>query len=336
MRRFALSAIGIAVALTGCNRGPTNVVAPPFEPDPLPTPAAAAPPAAALAFPALELTPQQRYNDAVWAAVTSLTDRKYTEALAALEQAQHIQDTDQLRQEIARVKARLDAARTADRTIHDIQTILTDGMADEAARLAGTALREFGASEKADAIIRLKRQADALVAVSLDNPARVARFRQEADEATRAGSLRAAAVAYEQCVAAGDAAASSRLTPVRANLDRYDDARRQATELRRASGQLRESLAALKDAAAAWDTPEVRQEIDECTFALLLRRERLSVAEFETRGDVSAAIRANDRRGIGAGIPASLQPGRCRSGGESLQRPAASHRGHFRPRELPP
>ena len=52
MRRFALSAIGIAVALTGCNRGPTGVVAPPFEPEPLPTPAAAvAAPAAAPAFP---------------------------------------------------------------------------------------------------------------------------------------------------------------------------------------------------------------------------------------------------------------------------------------------
>ena len=236
----------------------------------------------------LELSPQQRYDDSVWTALTLLTDHKYPEAVAAFEQAQRIQDTDQLRQEIARVKARLDAARTADRTIHDIQTILADGMADEAARLAGMALREFGASEKADVIIRLKRQADALVAVSLDGPARVARFRQEADEATRADSLRAAAVAYEQCAAAGDAAASSRLTPVRANLDRYDDARRQAAEFAVHSANSASRSPPLKMQSPHGTRPRSDKKLTNARSRLLLRRERLSVAEFDTRGDVGA------------------------------------------------
>src|SRR5262249_3131802 len=42
----------------------------------------------------------------------------------------------------------------------------------------------------------------------------------------------------------------------------------------------------LRQAASAWDTPQIRQEIDECTLALQSRRDRISVADFEVRGDV--------------------------------------------------
>jgi TolB-like protein len=283
MRRFALSVFVVNLALAGCNRGPTIVV-PPMPAPPAPPVAQAALPIAP-AFPTLDLSPQDRYDAAVWTAFTLLTDRKYAEAITALEQAQRVQNADQIGQAIVQVKHRLDAAQAADRTARDIRTVLSDGSPDEAARLATAALREFGATEMADAVMRLKRQADALVAVSLDGPARVVRFRLEADEATRANDLRAAALAYEQCAAAGDAAAQPRFAAVQSRLDQYDDARRRAFELRRASGQVEEALATLKTAAAAWDTPQIRQEIDERTLALQSRHERLSVAEFEARGD---------------------------------------------------
>src|SRR2546430_2754590 len=46
------------------------------------------------------------------------------------------------------------------------------------------------------------------------------------------------------------------------------------------------SLAALRDARDAWDTPQVRAEMDECQLWLEKRRDRVSVADFEVRGDV--------------------------------------------------
>src|SRR5262249_46408184 len=44
-------------------------------------------------------------------------------------------------------------------------------------------------------------------------------------------------------------------------------------------------IAALKDAAAAWDTLQVRQDLDDCTLLMQKRRERISVADFEVRGE---------------------------------------------------
>src|SRR5262249_48705137 len=52
---------------------------------------------------------------------------------------------------------------------------------------------------------------------------------------------------------------------------------------------LEDALAALQEAQKAWDTLQVRQDIDDCTLALQKRRDRLSVADFEVRGDVGFA-----------------------------------------------
>src|SRR5947209_3489200 len=71
-----------------------------------------------------------------------------------------------------------------------------------------------------------------------------------------------------------------------ATLSRYEENRRRAGELRRDPAQLEDALAAYQEAARAWDTLEVRQDIDACTLALQKRRERISVADFEVRGDV--------------------------------------------------
>src|SRR5262249_24627877 len=49
---------------------------------------------------------------------------------------------------------------------------------------------------------------------------------------------------------------------------------------------LEEALDLLRQAAAAWDTPQIKQEIAECTLAIQSRRDRISVADFEVRGDV--------------------------------------------------
>jgi colicin import membrane protein len=291
MRRFLPPVLLVGIALTGCNRGPTVVVVQPTSaadtsnsPPPV-VQSVAAPP-----IPAPDLSPQERYDAAIQVAVANLSDHKYADALTALEQAKRIQDGEQVRREIARVKLRLDAASAADRAARDIQTVLNDGKADEAARLAAAAVREFGDSDSADAIIRLKRQADAFVMLNLDNPGRAARFRPEGDEALRAKSLRAAAIAYEQAMAAGDPSVRGKLAELQVTLSRYDHARRQAADLRRDPAQLADAVAALRAAAQAWDTRQVREEIADCELAMQCRRERLAVAEFETRGDMGAPL----------------------------------------------
>src|SRR5205814_1242778 len=147
---------------------------------------------AASAFAAPELSPQERSDNALWTAFTLLNDRKFPEALAALEQARAAQDTESVRAEIAKLKARLDAAAAAARTAADTRPVLA--------------------------------------------------------------------------------------------------ARRRAAELRRDPTQLEDALAALRDAAREWDTLPVRQEIGDCTLALQCRRERLAVADFETRGDVGRPV----------------------------------------------
>jgi hypothetical protein len=288
MRRLALPALLGLLVIIGCDRGPTVVVIPQGQPTPAATTTPVVDTVRSPGLPQPELTAQERYDAAVWTAVTLLTDRKYPEALAALEQAQRVQDTEQIRREIVRIKNRLDTAKAADRTVHDLETVIAAGRADEAARLAAAALREYGDSDAADAIIRLKRQADALAAAGNISLIRADGLRQQAEEAAKANDLRAAVLAYEQVVVSGDVTAKSRLAELQANLTRYDDCRRRAAELRRDPAQLDDALATLKTAAVAWDTPGVRQEIADCTLALQSRRDRLGVAEFETRGDVGA------------------------------------------------
>jgi tetratricopeptide (TPR) repeat protein len=287
MRRFLPPVFVIALALTGCNRGPTVVVVNPTTPaaDPPGAPTPVTTTVAAPPLPAPDLPPQDRYDAALWTASTNLSDRKYAEALTALEGAQKLRDGDSVRREIARIKLRLDTAKSAERAAGDIQTLLNLGRADEASRLAATALRDFGDSDSADAIIRLKRQADAYVALSLDNPARAARFRPEGDDALRARALRAAAIAYEEA-APGDPSVRAKLTELQVMLGKYDDARRRAADLRRDPTRTAEAVATLRSAAQVWDTRQVRDEIADCELSQQCRRDRLAVAEFELRGDV--------------------------------------------------
>jgi tetratricopeptide (TPR) repeat protein len=235
-----------------------------------------------------EPTQQERYDALLLDAFNALADRKYADALNSLETARAIQDTEQVRREIDKVKTVIAQQAAAERTARDIQTVLNEGKAEEAAKLGTQALQQFGGTDLADDLGKLKRQADAVAAPPMDNAAaRLARFLAEARAARDDKNLRAAAIAYEQALQAGeDAEARKQYEEVRGALARYDDNRQRAAQLRRDPANLEDAVAALKAAQEAWDTPQVRQEIDECNFALEKRRERLSVADFEVRGEV--------------------------------------------------
>ncbi|MFO0809353.1 MAG: hypothetical protein U0746_12070 [Gemmataceae bacterium] len=291
MRRVTIPLLLVAL---GCNRATVTVApapAPSVGPSTLTTPPAPEPNVAAsvtvAAVPRPEPTPQEKYDTALWNALTLVADNKLVEALAALQTAQSAVDTEQVRGEIERLKGRLNTKTTVERIAADIRTVLTEGTPEEAAKLATEALNTYGDSEASETIIALKRQADALVTARLDAAARLSRFRQEAESAEQAKDLRRAVLAYEQAVMAGGAEDVRRkLDTHRASLARYEDARRRAADFRRDADKLDEALAALREAAAIWDTQLIRQEIDDCTLAIQSRRDRLAVADFETLGDV--------------------------------------------------
>ncbi len=303
MRRPAfLVWLPLSLALAaGCSRAPAPPAAPADPPAQAGLPPAlggdrvvrddgARPEAGAIvpAVAAAEASAQEKYDAALLDALNLLAERKHAEALAALEAARAAQDTDLVRREIEKLKATLAQQSAAERTQQDIQAVLNDGKADEAARLAAAALQQYGGTDSAEHLARLKRQADALAAAQLtDAAARRDRFRQEGEAALREKNLRAAAIAFEQALQHGDdAALRKQLDEARAALARYDAGRQKAAELRRDAARLEEAIAALQDAAGAWDTLQVRPEIDECTLALQKRRDRVGVADFEVRGDV--------------------------------------------------
>lgn len=257
----------------------------PGNPAPAPLPLALVPTNSAVP---VDDAVQEKYEAALREALDLLAEHRHPQALAALESARLVQDTEAVRQEIGRLKERIDQETAAERTVLDIQAVLADGKAEEAAKLAQMALLQYGPSDAAVPLARLKRQADALVSVQLSNAAdRRQRFRVEGEAALREGNLRAAHLAFEQALAQGDDPDLRRqFDQVKDSLARYDEQRRRAAELRRDPYQLEDALAALQEAAKAWDTLQVRQEIDEYTLALQKRRDRVSVAEFEVRGDV--------------------------------------------------
>jgi tetratricopeptide (TPR) repeat protein len=235
-----------------------------------------------------DLTKEDKQNAALLDAVSHLAERRYVEALAALEFAKSIQDTEQVRQEIVRVKLRLEREAAAQRTAQDIQIVLKDGKPEDAARLATGGLQQFGDSDAADQLARLKRQADALIAAQgEDQLAKRARFRAEAEAAVREKNIRAAAIAFEQALALGDdPTLRAQYDQIRGSLNIYDEKRRQAAELRRDPYQLEDAIVLYEQASQAWDTLQVRQELDECRLALQRRRDRIAVADFDIRGDI--------------------------------------------------
>src|SRR5262249_30131810 len=120
---------------------------------------------------------QEEYDDLLRTALNSIADRKYTDALPILKAAQRVQDTEQIRREIDRVTALITQKQTADKTVQEIQTVLKEGNANDASRLASAGLQNLGGSDEAERLAPLKQQAAALEAVGIDDrQARLARF----------------------------------------------------------------------------------------------------------------------------------------------------------------
>jgi tetratricopeptide (TPR) repeat protein len=302
MRRICQAALLAAVLLVGCSeRGPAPAppapdagkarqVAVGAQPPAGPPGAGAEAPVPAPSLP--EPGKQDLYEAALLEALDFLADKKYAEALAALEKAQKLLDSGQVQREIDKVRGLMAQEAAAEKATQNIRTVLQDGNPAEAAKLANDALAQHGAApgQAPEELARLKREADAVVTASAGDPAaRRARLRADAEAALKDRNLRGAAVAYEQALAlADDADLRKQYDDVRARLVNYDDLRARAARLRKDPGSLEDAVGLLKEAATAWDTPQVRLEIDECNLALQLRRERVSVADFEVRGDVGA------------------------------------------------
>jgi tetratricopeptide (TPR) repeat protein len=235
---------------------------------------------------------QEKYDAALDDAIRALAERKWTDALNAFETARSFKDTDFVQAEIAKLKYRIEQDGTAKTTLKNIETVLNDGNAEEAVKLTGAALKEFGDGDDASRLVQLSLQADSLQGVQKkeNNDARYNRFRKLAEDALAEKNLRAAALALEQALQARpDDELQKTYDSIRLKLDTYDARRITAAELRRRPEQLEDALAALKDAADAWDTLQIRAEIDECQLALQKRRDTVSVADFDVRNDVGMA-----------------------------------------------
>jgi len=277
-----IAANPVAVAPSGANAASaaTNTSGAEYAGAPLMVPVA--PPEAA---------PQEKYDAALLEALNYVAEKKYTEALVSLGVAKAAQNSDQVQQEIDKVKGLIGQQLAAEQTAQDIKTVITDGKPEDAATLATASLKQYGAGDSADQLAQLKRQADALTAVDVtDNRARQERFRREGEAALAEKNLRAAALAFDQALQCGeDAGLRRQLEELQAALGRYDDNRRRAAELRRDPAHLEDALAALQEAAKAWDTVQVREEMELYALALSKRRSTISVADFEVRGDLGIA-----------------------------------------------
>jgi tetratricopeptide (TPR) repeat protein len=231
---------------------------------------------------------QDRYDAALNEAAAFIAEKKYARALVALEDARALDDNDQVRREIDKARDLIAQQGAVEHTASDARVILADGKPEDAGRILTGALKNFGGSDGAEELAGLKRQADTLTAVALSgDPERRDRFGREAKAALVDNNLRAASLALEQALLAGaDPELKRQSDEVNDRLARYDEARRRAAELRREPARLEEAITSLQDARQAWDTVQVRQEIDECTLALQRRRDRIGVADFELRGDV--------------------------------------------------
>ena len=189
-------------------------------------------------------------------------------------------------------------------TVKNIETVLNDGKADDAAKLAKDALKEFGDGDDAGKLVELSVQAEALKNAESKEAkdARYARFKKEGDAALEEKNLRAAALAFEQALLArDDADLQKTCADLRGTLDTYDTMRKKAAELRKDPTQIDDAIAALKEAAAAWDTLPIRQLLEEYQLAKASKRETVSVVDFEVRGDAGLA-------GAGAAIANALLP----------------------------
>lgn len=307
MRHFLVSMLSLTLALVlSCSREPAAnpgkavgadggkvVIAPPKNGDNLQlVGAGASQPQPDKDAPAPVVSDNDKYETALTEGLVHMADQKWPQALLSFETAQRFVDTEFVRGEIAKLRWRVEQETAAKKTVGDIEKVLEEGKATEAAKLTHLALKEFGDGDVSPQLVKLRLQADALqsAAAKEDATSRAQRYRAEGEAGLREQNLRAAALAFEQALQArDDARLQAQLDDIRNRLQRYDGLRRRAAELRRDPQQLDDALEALNEAAKAWDTLQVRQEIDECSLALQKRRDNLGVADFDVRGNFGFA-----------------------------------------------
>ena len=236
-------------------------------------------------------TADEKYQAALLESLSCMADKKYAEALTALQAAQAAKDSEVVRQQIARVQGLILDQQSFEETVTDIQAVIDQGQGEQAAQLAILALAQFGDGPEAVKLAALKRQADALVAArNFDTSKLLERLRVEAEVALKENNLRTAVVCYEQMVALkDDPVLQKQLEVSRTRLNKYESAMERAGELRRNMASLDEAVTAYQEATQAWDTLQARSELADVQLALENRRERLAVANFEVRGDASLA-----------------------------------------------
>jgi hypothetical protein len=237
---------------------------------------------------AAEPSAQEKYDAALLDALNSLAEHKYPEALTSLLAAKTVQNTEEIRRQVDRVRGLIEQQMAAEQTAKDIHTVLKDGKPEEASQLATAGLQQFGATDNAPQLVQLKQQADVIGGLNAADAATCrSRYNREGEAALKENNLRAAVLAWDQALHYGeDADLRRQVEELRGRLQRYDEQRARALELRRDPAHIEDAIAALNDAAHAWDTLQVRQDIDDYNLALQKRRERFSVAEFEVRGEI--------------------------------------------------
>src|SRR5437016_378677 len=74
-----------------------------------------------------EANKQEQYDAALLKALALLSEKKYGDALAALETARSLRDGEQIQGQIERVRALLTEQDSAQKTVQDIRAVLNDG-----------------------------------------------------------------------------------------------------------------------------------------------------------------------------------------------------------------
>ena len=231
---------------------------------------------------------QQKYDTALAEGVSLVADRKWADAVAAFETALSFKNDDGVAQAVKKLKSRIEQESAAERITADIQAILNDGQAEDAAKLATDALQQFGTTAAAAQLTNLSQQANALTAVQGDGKdGRLAKAKEEYEAAIKDKNSRAAALALEQALQNGGGDdLKPKLDEIRTTLTKFEELRARAAELRKDPAQLEDAETALNQAAELGGAAAVQQDLDDVQFAIQNRRERLAVAEFELRGDV--------------------------------------------------
>jgi colicin import membrane protein len=239
----------------------------------------------------IESSIAEKYQQALVQSLSYLADRKYAEALTSLQAAQALQDTDLVREQIAKVEGLVADRASFDRTVADIQTVIDQGQAEQAVELVTLAMAQYTDVNDAGQLASLKRQANALItAKNGDVTVQITRYRQQAEKAKQENNLRAALLSLEEAQAVkADAGLQQEVETLRTKLNHHDAALERATQLRRQPYQLEEASKAYEEALALWDTVQVRQALADTQLAIQKRRDRIAVANFEVQGDSNLA-----------------------------------------------